>query len=151
MDFEKRNENRLRIGEQNMLKSIGIMAKELADKFNEEKIKDERNVELFFRLIRCLPGVVIVDADCRQENCLIQGVVRMYSKEIIFSLPKDERRSLEIYFCFMVNNLAVLHQEHFTEEELFRGTWPEALKFILDKFKKTVSFRHETENVLADV
>jgi hypothetical protein len=122
------------------LKNIKNLVNRLSGLLKEIRIGQEDTIKLFLFIIRRLPGVTLVGTDFRDKDCFMQGVINLYSPKEFFILSGRTKRNRTIYFRFMKDNKAIVDGRFYKSNELFRGSWPEALEFILKKIKSSTVF-----------
>lgn len=116
------------------------LARKLVNTFVDIDIENKKTIKLFFYIVHKLPRVILVDDEDLYKNCFLQGVIRLYSKKEFKNLSDQNKNDLRIYFRLMKKNEAIINSENYTGPELFKGSWKEALLFVLKKIEKSNIF-----------
>lgn len=109
---------------------------------NELRLEKDAQVKLYNFIMHQLPGTTLVERKFKNADCSIQGVTDLYSDDesLILSVPSREKRT--ITFSFFANRPeAIVYSGHYCGRELYKGSWPGAVKFVLDKIKESTAFR----------
>lgn len=93
-------------------------------------------VDLYRRLLRNLPQVILVIKSYMNKKALIQGVINLYTDSEFYRLSDEEKYEKTFSFIFYPEG-AFVYKGHYEEgEELFSGDWTDTLDFILNEVIK---------------
>jgi len=119
---------------------IKDLARKLVNTFVNLDVENKKTIKLFFYIMHKLPRVILVDDEDLFKNCFLQGVIRLYSKKEFKNLSDQNKTNLRIYFRLVKKNEAIINSENYTGPELFKGSWKEALLFVLKRIEKSIIF-----------
>lgn len=122
------------------IKKIQELVNELAKLLDELNIENDESARLFRSFVCRLPRVVLVGKKDLEKEYFFKGVINLFSDDEFYALSLESQRKLTLVFSFKKDNQAVINLGWYTGKELFRGSWPGALIFLLEEIKKSSLF-----------
>lgn len=104
--------------------------------------KDEQ-ARFYNYAVSQLPRTTLVLKKFKEKDCSFLGETSLYSsEEEQFALSGRNKRKFRITFRFFANQQeAIVYSGYYCGRELYKGPWPGAVIFILNKIKKSTAFR----------